>query len=236
MKSIVVDKRISEEMSQELVRLGLSPIYLESYSALGKAVASHPDTLLFKYKDRLFFDKGYEREHPEVLRRIREAAPTLRLIPTPDALGAVYPEDTRYNALLTENGLFLREKSASGAILALKDEGVEITPVKQGYPACTTLTFKKSALTADRGMAAALLKSGISVTLIREGFISLPPHEYGFIGGASFVLEGFVYFFGDYRLHPDSVIIENAIKSEGLIPISLGTSPLVDLGGAIVIE
>ena len=27
-------------MSQELVRLGLSPIYLESYSALGEAVAS----------------------------------------------------------------------------------------------------------------------------------------------------------------------------------------------------
>ena len=45
-----------------------------------------------------------------------------------------------------------------------------------------------------------------------------------------------VYFFGDFKLHPDAELIEKAIRDAGLVPISLSHAPLVDLGGAVVIE
>ena len=237
MKKIIVDKRISDELKEALRSLGLQLIYLEGYSRLGGAIASHPDTLLFKYKDRIFYPEGYEREHPEVLKEIREAAKSARLAPLPDDLSSVYPEDTRYNVLVAGGELFLKKTSAAGDILGLEEsEGVRINPVKQGYPACSTLSLGNSAVTADRGLSAELEKRGISVTLIRPGHISLPPYEYGFIGGASFVLESFVYFFGDFKLHPDAELIEKAIRDAGLVPISLSHAPLVDLGGAVVIE
>ena len=82
-------------------------------------------------------------------------------------------------------------------------------------------------------MAKVLNDNGIEVTLIREGHISLPPHEYGFIGGASGVFENKVYFFGDIKTHPDSDIIEEALRRAGLEPISLSSEPLCDLGGIV---
>ena len=75
--------------------------------------------------------------------------------------------------------------------------------------------------------------NGIKVSLIRPGFITLPPHEYGFIGGASGVYEKTVYFFGDVRLHPDFDKIKKAIEEEGFDWISLSDEPLADVGGFI---
>ena len=71
--------------------------------------------------------------------------------------------------------------------------------------------------------------------MINDGGISLPPHQYGFIGGASGVVGKRVYFFGDLDLHPDANIIREAIISEGFIPVSLSDEELSDFGGIIAI-
>jgi hypothetical protein len=71
--------------------------------------------------------------------------------------------------------------------------------------------------------------------LINDGGISLPPHQYGFIGGASGVVGNRVYFFGNLDLHPDAKIIGEAITSEGFIPVSLSDEELSDFGGIIAI-
>ena len=106
---------------------------------------------------------------------------------------------------------------------------------KQGYPACSVLHFGNSAITADRGLAQVLSENGIKVTLIRPGYISLPPYEYGFIGGASGVVDKNVYFFGDLSTHPDCEIIRKAVIAEGYAPISLSDEKLADFGGIIAL-
>ena len=136
------------------------------------------------------------------------------------------------------NKLFCRTESASEYLIAAaKRSGLEIVSVKQGYPACTVLKLSdEAAITADRGMAEALRAEGIRVYLIENGGISLPPYEFGFIGGASGVFGGAVYFLGDASRHPSWEIISDAIEKEGLRAVMLGRCELLDLGGIIFAE
>ena len=130
--------------------------------------------------------------------------------------------------------IFCKSDTVSKAIIRLAErQRLEICHVKQGYPACTTLAFGNNAITADAGMADALSRKGVKVTLINNGDISLPPYEYGFIGGASAVYENKVYFLGDLSTHRDGVKIRSAIESAGYKVISLSDEPLSDLGGII---
>ena len=63
--------------------------------------------------------------------------------------------------------------------------------------------------------------------------VKLAGYSYGFIGGASGVVDNKVYFFGDIKKHPDCDAICDAITNEGFIPVSLSDEPLRDLGGII---
>ena len=157
---------------------------------------------------------------------------------TADDVGRDYPRDVGLNALRMGNKLFLRRASASEALLAAAERtGIEIVDVKQGYPACTVLKLSDSAaITADRGMAATLEKHGIRVTLIDSGDVSLPPYEYGFIGGAGEADGGKLFFFGDVKTHRDADKIIAAAEAEGLRIVPLSTGVLRDLGGILFTE
>ena len=136
------------------------------------------------------------------------------------------------------NKLFCRTDSASDYLLkAARSTGLEIVHTNQGYPACTVLKLSESdAVTADLGMAKILGQHGIRVTLIDNGGISLPPHEYGFIGGAGSVFDGKLYLLGNLSLHKDAEKIITAAEMAGLEVISLSSAPLVDLGGILFSE
>ena len=235
MKAVIVDERISAGGKRGLELRGFMPILLPRDPSLGEAVASHPDTVLFKLENEIFTTCDYCEAAEYVFTDVREYAPHIKMNFTSDTRGARYPEDCKMNALCLGKRIFARLDSLSPAIKSAAERlGYELINVNQGYPACTTLALGDShAITADRGMAKVLSASGITVTLISEGHISLPPHEYGFIGGAAGVSDGKVYFFGDLLTHPDCEIIEKAIKEAGFEPVSLSREPLQDLGGMI---
>lgn len=157
---------------------------------------------------------------------------------TADEVAPDYPRDVGLNALRMGNKLFCRVASASDTLLATaKKYALEIVDVKQGYPACTVLKLNDgAAITADRGMAAILEKHGTRVTLIEQGEISLPPHEYGFIGGAGEVDGDKLYFFGNPKTHRDGDKIISAAEAEGLTVVPLSAAPLSDRGGILFIH
>ncbi len=237
MKTVLVDSRIGKEVRHALELLGFSPIELPRSVRLGEAVCSHPDTLIFKYRKQIIVSADYCDEAAYVFTELRERHADISIHFAEDTLGAKYPEDTKFNALICAGELFCKKDSISKSILELAErEGLRVNHVRQGYPACSALAIGNSAITSDIGLARAMRARGIDVTLIRVGHISLPPHEYGFIGGASSVFGGKVFFFGDYKLHPDADKIESAILRAGFVPVSLSASPLVDLGGAVFFE
>ncbi len=236
MKFALVDIRIPDECEASLTRLGYEVIKLPPYQKLPAPLSSHPDMLLHLNGDSLIVNRGYYEENIEIFKRL-EGEGEIKLILSDEHQTDKYPYDAIFNALSLGDKILLRKKSVSKDIIRLAEEyGLDIINTNQGYPACTTLCLtSEHIITADLGIKGVAEKNGIKVTLIEACDISLPPYEYGFIGGASGVDNGCVYFFGDIKMHRCYDIIQRAIEGEGLTPVSLGRCPLYDLGGIIFI-
>lgn len=232
----LVDERISEKCERGLLKRGFGVIKMPRSEKLGTAVASHPDMILFYHSGRLITSSEYCESFSYVFSDIREFS-NASLTFTSDVQGPTYPKDAVFNALCANGYIFLKWDTVSEAIKEFaENQGLTAVRVKQGYPACTVLAFGNNAITADRGMAEALSSVGIKVTLISNGDISLPPYEYGFIGGASGVWGDTVYFLGNPDLHRDGDKIKAAISNAGYKVCALSDEPLADLGRIIFIE
>ena len=239
-KIAITDSRIDAEAERRLTLLGYRVLTLPPYSKLSAPVASHPDMLIKRIGNELFTSADYCEEASYVFSDLSllSVGTGTRFTFTADEFAPTYPSDVRFNALEMGNKLFCRVKSASESMLrAAEKHGLEIVNVNQGYPACTVLKLSDTAaITADAGMAQILEKHGIRVTLIANGGISLPPYEYGFIGGAGAVDGECLYFFGNPKLHTDADKILEAASKEGLRVVPLSSLGLCDLGGIIFTE
>ena len=239
-KFAIIDSRISAEAERKLTLNGYRVITLPPFSKLSEAVASHPDMLIRKIGNEYISYADYCEEASYVFSDLSlySVGTGARFTFTSDEVGATYPDDVGLNALEIGGKLFCRVASASKTMLdSARREGLEIVNVNQGYPACTVLKLNDSAaITADAGMAKILEKHGIRVTLIEQGDISLPPHEYGFIGGAGEAIDDKLFFFGDPMLHRDGEKILAAASAEGLRVVPLTHGMLSDLGGILFTE
>ena len=230
----LVDERISDDCLAALVEHGFSVIKLPKMATLPPPIASHTDILSFKLGDKIFFSEKYFEEFFEALAPLDAE----KVTKTKSSQGANYPLDAIFNGLVMGNKLFCKADTFSKEIISYAVSlGMKIQPVKQGYPACTTLKISENAaITSDRGMARALKNENISVLEIENGGILLPPYEYGFIGGAGAVYGDKVYFFGDIEKHSDADKILEFIRKHGKSVISLSQETLRDLGGILFIE
>ena len=239
-KIAIVDSRISAEAERKLTLHGYRVLTLPPFSRLSEAVASHPDMLIKRIGQEYISYADYCEEASYVFSDLSllSVGTGARFSFTADEVEPTYPSDVGLNALEIGGKLFCREASASKTLLdSAHKAGLEIVNVNQGYPACTVLKLNEEAvITADCGMAKILEKHGIRVTLIGQGDISLPPHEYGFIGGAGEVDEDKLFFFGDPTLHRDGEKIIEAAKAEGLRVVALTADRLSDLGGILFTE
>ena len=239
-KIAIADSRILPEEERKLTLSGYRVLTLPPFSRLSPAVASHADMLIARIGDEYVSYADYCEEASYVFSDLSllMRGTGARLHFTADEVNAEYPHDVGLNALRMGGKLFCRVSSASPFLLDMaKKSGIEIVDVKQGYPACTVLKLSETAaITSDRGMAAVLTKHGIRVQLISEGDVSLPPHEYGFIGGAAERYGDKLYFFGDPMTHRDGESIISFAKAEGLTVIPLSKGCLRDLGGILFTE
>ena len=233
----LVDERLGPLEERALMLGGATVIRLPRSRYLSEAVCSHPDMLLFYNRGHIITSADWFEESPWALTDVYELVRGIRITCTGEIHGRDYPYDAIFNALVLGEYIFYKEDTVSEAIKkhAAKN-GLKPVPVKQGYPACTSLAFGGSMITADEGMADAARRVGIKVTLIENGDILLPPYEYGFIGGAAGVYRDNVYFIGNIERHRDFRRIDEAIRAEGYTPVSLSDGPLRDLGRIIFID
>ena len=237
MPTAITDGRISEKCERRLLLLGVNLKKLPKKEGLPNAIESHADILMFAHKNKIITSAEYCDTAPWVFTDIREYSPKTEILFSSESYGSEYPSDALFNVLVVRNYAFMKSDTASEAVRRYTESiGLKTVTVKQGYPACTVLAFGNSAITADEGMARALGSCDIKVTLIKNGGITLPPYEYGFIGGASGVYKDRVYFLGNLSTHPDADVINDAIKAEGYTAVSLSDEPLSDLGRIIFIE
>ncbi|MBO7196324.1 MAG: hypothetical protein J6V80_03225 [Clostridia bacterium] len=236
MKLLIVDNRISTKCERALEKEGFYLLKLPADPSLGEAVASHPDTVLFYADGKIISTADYCDKAAYIFTDIREFKPEIKIHFTDDHRSSLYPQDCIMNALVIGKSIFCKTDSVSKSIIDFAEQrGYKIIHTNQGYPACSVLSFGNNAITADTGMADILTNNGVCVTLISQGSISLPPHQYGFIGGASGVVGNKIYFFGDITKHPDYNIIYNSIINAGYIPVSLSDESLADVGGLVAL-
>jgi len=238
MKIAVVDKRIYAEEERLLTLHGFHTVTLPPSSKLSEPIASHTDMLVARLGDTIISTGEYLEEAETAFTELYDYAKHLKFSFSSDSMKAEYPYDAILNVLIMGRKMFAKADTASPFLLKKAAElGLEIIKVKQGYPACTTLKLSDTAaITADEGMRRVLEKEGIRVYKIENGGISLPPYEYGFIGGCGGASSGKLFFFGDPSTHPSYGIISEAAKKEGLKIIPLSSGVLRDLGGILFID
>ena len=233
----VTDERISEACLVRLKSEGVSPILMPPAAYLQPAVASHTDMLFFLGFDRLFCHRCYYERNAELIDKLcRISGNTLMLSNEPT--GEKYPLDVLFNACLVGKRLICNEKTVSNLILAsAKEAGFEIINVPQGYTKCSVTVISDNAIiTADKSIARACASVGIDVMLISEGYISLPPYEFGFIGGTSGGFGDKIYFCGSLSSHPDGDRISEFCAKHKKTAVSLSSGELQDVGSIYFLE
>ena len=230
MKYVFCDCRIPLEMREKLRAEGFSVLPVQKSEALSPPVCAHTDLSVVKIGERLLVREEVAEWYPF----LRE---TKGVSISAEALVPRYPEETKFCAKAVGRTLYHGRAVAQDVRQVAREEGLSCVEVKQGYVACNLLVLDEChAITSDRALARALNQNGVDVLLIREGHVTLSPYPYGFIGGASGVFEGNVYFLGDIMKHPDGERMLEYIHALSLKVICLGEGELFDGGGLVFFE
>ncbi len=227
---VITDARLPHSCRDGLLRAGFEVIDLPPEPSLSPAVSGHPD-MLIHLGDRLFCRRSYYALARETLDRISSLS-GLALELSDEPLSSTYPGDILFNALRIGDRLFGRLDALSHNLLDYATRaGLTLVNTRQGYAKCAVCTVSDSAaITADRGMARTLTNHGVDALLIEPGHIDLPGIDTGFIGGASGVCDGRVYFCGSLGTHPDAERIVKFCEKHGKTAASLSDEPLFDAG------
>ena len=238
MKIALTDERISERCERGLMLRGFRVLKMPRAVGLPRATESHPDMVMFSHEKRIITSADYCDTADFVFWELSSYISGISFTVTADTHAPLYPKDAIFNALVIGDKMFAKTDTVSRAVTEYaRAKSLKLVRVNQGYPACTVLPLGDSAaITADRGMAAAMRAEGISVTLIEDGGVILPPYDYGFIGGAAGVFGNTVYFLGDIDTHPSADAIKRAIHAAGMSCESLSDEPLLDLGRIVFYE
>ncbi len=235
MKVALIDGRVSEKIEKKLLLLGFYPIRIPESKRLSKDVCSHPDILMFYNQNTLITSCDFSKEAPWLFSDLRERCKDIKFVFSDDEQSGKYPFDCIYNALVIGGYLICKSDTASGAIINYaKEKNLKIVHSNQGYPACTVLKLNDNCvITSDNGMAQILTNLNIKVYKISNNDIILPERKYGFIGGASGVVDDTVYFLGNPETHRDFAIINEAITECNMKSVALSDELLFD-GGKII--
>lgn len=148
-----------------------------------------------------------------------------------------YPEDCKLNCAVYGNKIITRVDSTDKSIIN-NYMSSQIISVKQGYARCSVCMLNENAIiTDDPSIYKACLNQQFKVLLIDKGDILLPGHDYGFIGGASSLIDkNKVLFFGDVTKHKDFKKIDLFFKENGCKYDFIPGYALTDIGGMVLIE
>ena len=206
---------------------GLEPVTLPFSKRISDSVKGHADSLVFLRDGTLITFDDYYLENRNLFDSLK-----IPIITTNEYYSDTYPYDILFNAIEINGAVIGRCENIS----ALIKEGKNEIRVRQGYARCSTLLAGgRVAITADLKLSRVLSNLSVDTLLIRSGHIILEGYDYGFIGGASFVFENTVFFFGRIEDHPDYYLIKEHLEGHGYSLSSLSDMPLTDCGGAITI-
>ena len=232
----LIDCRASEKALSALKNIGAEVYLLPPSPSLQTGVASHTDMIIFIGFGRLFCHESYYENNKELLDTIAKKG-GLTLSVSNEEWSQNYPNDVLFNACIVGNKLVCNSKTVSKDILlTASKEGYEIINVNQGYTKCSVcIVCENAIITSDKNIEKSCKNAGIDVLSISEGHISLPPYDFGFIGGTCGSYNDQVFFCGSLSSHPNGDHIRNFCLKHGKSAVSLSDNELQDVGSIFFI-
>lgn len=229
----VTDCRLPHACRSELLRLGIEPILLPPLNALSHPIASHADLLLLPIGNTVLTHASYAATAERELTRIKERGYEIMLCDR--LISDSYPHDVALCACVTQNYMICNTRHTAAEALELaKHAGLQIVDVSQGYAKCSCAVLADGAvISADMGICKAFSAVGGEVLLVSAGHVTLPPYQYGFIGGASGLCGDTLFFSGDISMHPDYEKILKFCARHKTHVHSLSQLPLFDVGSLL---
>lgn len=215
-------------LKEAFLTYGVNVVEVGVCDSLQAPVAHHIDMMALPIADELLvtpeteFISGYFRGKDVIV--------------TKEHLFEKYPGDVLLNALILPDYLICNTKTVADEVLKLADNcEKEVIHVNQGYTKCAVCTVSNTAIITEDESIYRACKDKLNALLIQKGGAELPGYEYGFIGGASALIDDTVYFFGNIESHPDCESIFKFICEENKKMISLSKDKkLLDIGGIII--
>lgn len=219
---IIVDRRFIDIAKK---RWGMKYEIIPSFCCekIQPSVSAHPDMTLTQIKDVFVCSPDSFDYYSQFLGE--------KLIKGKTELSTHYPLDIAYNVLIYKNHAFGKADYIDQVVKEeLQKSNIKLVNVGQGYAKCSACICSEGVITADESIYKACCENDINALKITPGFVELKGYEYGFVGGASGVLNGVLNFFGDIRNHPDYNKIKDFCDFD-FIP----DFPLTDIGTILCI-
>lgn len=222
---------LSAEGKRVLLSKGIGILEPPVNDSVSLPVKHHSDlSFLFDGDSTVFIAKEIEN-YKIILEKIGLSVRVL-----PQKLGSKYPEDCKLNCVVTDKFIICNIDTVSSDVLQyFIRKGKEIISVKQGYTKCSVVPLCDEAIiTDDKSICNSCTVKGIDVLLVTKGSVRLNGFDYGFIGGASGVIDKHtVAFNGDVTKHSDGEKIIDFLKKYGMSALSLDSGELWDIGSII---
>ena len=221
------------EIQKELSDLGFEVRILPHDPRLADPIRSHADMLIFNIKEYIFCSAKYYSKAINIFEELTEYG--YKTVKCDVELSDKYPYDIAFNMGIIEDIIWGKiEHNAKEVLKYAKSLGFELVNTNQGYAKCSTLILgNKAIITADEGIsniAKSKCKPVLKINNSPES-VELPGYNYGFIGGASGVLENNIYFTGEILSHPQGRFIKEFCEELGFKTICLSSKKLLDIGG-----
>ena len=230
-KIAIVDCRADDKTIYRLEDIGLTVIPTAK-TELYDDIATHADIQIHYLGHNKFICA------PEVFEHYRKLlSDDIQLTEGSAQLGAEYPYDVPYNVAVLKDYVICNSAYTAMEILReYRSMSKKILNVRQGYSKCNICTLNGNAMiTSDNGIAKTASEHKMDFIRIREGFIKIRNLNYGFIGGATGLIEKkLLAVNGEIKTHPDAEKIKLFCKSHETELIELKSGILEDIGTIIV--
>ncbi len=225
-KRIVIDYRAHKETIEELERMGFKIIPTLKVPFLYDAINGHADIQIFKTESCII-------TAPEVFDYYKNILTDIDVIKGSKSLQSEYPHDIAYNCADVGNYLICKRLYTTIEII---EYGLrykkKILNVNQGYSKCSICIVNENTLiTADKSIAKICRENKIDVLEIDEGHIELKGMNYGFIGGATGLIDkSTLAVNGEIKTHPNGKDIISFCKNHNIDIVELRKGTLYDIG------
>ncbi len=192
-----------------------------------EAVSGHPDLFFCQQQQQVVVAPNVPERYLKILQNNG-----LSFVKGKLPVGKLYPQTSRYNAVVTDNFLIHNAKHTDPS---LKETFIkkEFIHVNQGYTRCNMLVLNNDLfITSDNGIFNQLQKRHLDVHYFSTGDILLPGFEHGFLGGCLGVFENHIFVTGSFSRFPEGEKLSTLLESRHYEIVELYDGPLFD-GGSL---